>query len=95
MAYVTVPAFGNWLSDIAGAVIPKKTIVGKLLAGNTQGALAAIQGSVAAPVAKPVPTPIASPFAPGGWVDRNSTLLLGGAAALAAVLVLKRRSARR
>lgn len=94
MFVTTPPNFGNWLSDIASAVVPKKTIVGKLLAGNTKGAVAAIVGGPPA-TAQPVLVPAPGVFSPGGWVDRNSTLLLGGVAALVAVLVLKRRSARR
>jgi len=91
--YEADQGFGNWLSDAARAIIPSKTIVGKILAGNTQGAIsstvAMTSGKPTTPTVKPLPG--AALFAPTGFIAQNQTLLLGGAAALAAILILKRR----
>jgi len=110
MAYVSVPAFGGLLDSIKSGlsqVIPSHTIVGKALRGDTAGATAdaAKYGAKAAAKAtmpKAQSVQVAYPdgtepglFSPGGFVDRNQTYLLLGAAGLAAFLFLGRRGGRR
>jgi len=96
--YVTVPeiasATGTGFGDLWGSImstaqsiIPAHTVVGNLI-----GATGA-KGSTPAQVRPITPLPTQSPglLAPGGFLAQNQTLLLLGAAALVAVLVLSKR----
>ncbi len=104
MPYYVSPGFSGWFDDvtsIAKSIIPPHTIVGKVLNGNISGAASSTAkllsgggGSASAP--KPAPVTVASPglFSPGGFVEKNQTVLLLAAAGLVAILVMKRKGRR-
>ena len=93
MPYVSTE-FGGWF-DFAKDLIPSHTVVGKLLGGDTSGATKdaiALVTKPSAPVATATPMPYAEgTFAPCGFVERNQTVLILGAGALALYLVMGRR----
>lgn len=105
MAYVSTPQFGSWLSGATSflkGVIPSNTIVGKALSGNISGAAASTIKLVSSGGHKTPSktetsekTKASGPglFDPGGFVEKNQTVLLLVAAGLAAFLIMKRKKA--
>ena len=85
--------FGNWLTDL----IPKKTIVGKLLSGDVGGAAAGAAKLVSQGAAKPATPAVKQPatapglFAPGGFVEKYQMPLILVAGGLAAWLFFSGR----
>jgi hypothetical protein len=102
MAYVTVPTFQSaaenegfgdlWGSIVSTAqsIIPAHTVVGNLI-----GATGAKGPTPAVTPVKPVAPVSPGLLAPGGFLAQNQTVLLLGAAALVAILVLGRMPRRK
>ncbi len=94
------PHFNGWfdsIKEVAQQVIPKNTIVGKALGGDYSGAAAGAiklaSGSGSKPTASATGAGAVSsgPSAPGGFFEKNQTVLLLVAAGLLAFLLLRRR----
>lgn len=89
--------FGGLFDSLTGAlqaVVPPNTIVGKLLGGNVAGAATATVKLATGGSSAPAPVkPTAAPglFAPGGFVQRNQTVLLLVAAGLVVLLVTRKK----
>jgi hypothetical protein len=100
MAYVQVPSvngFGGfswgklttWVGNTAAAVVSgDKT---KITAQLTQ----AIPGATVSPAKPPAPPVQPGLMAPGGFVEKNQTMLIVAAAGLALFLVMGRKMGRR
>lgn len=101
------PGVGGWFDSIRSvvtAIIPKHTIVGKLLGGDVGGAIKGASGLIRRPSTPPPPPP-PPPDVPTGVIDQvyqsfkpqneSQKWMLGGAAVLGvgliALLVLRRR----
>lgn len=97
MSYGSYDGLFDSLKSLAQSVIPAHTVGGKLLAGNVSGATkdaVALVTKPSAPTATAQPLPEsygAGMMAPGGFFERNQTVLILGAGALALFLVMGRR----
>jgi hypothetical protein len=81
------------IKDAAANIIPKKTIVGKMLQGDWSGAASGAVKLATQPSTPVVAKPATPPgvFAPGGFIEKNQTMLLAIAGLGAALLIVRMR----
>jgi hypothetical protein len=83
MAYVTTQVAGHRFGDVWDDIGKGLQVAGQVI--NV------VNGKKSAPVATPPATTPPGMFAPGGFIEKNQTVLLLAAAALAAFFVIGKR----